>query len=183
MKLRGLSLVEDWCALNEKDVAGLKEFRHSLPDRVNAYLKERGSHKLGTDMVVPPGMFREMMDFYGNVAESFRKQFPRVGTHTVLFGHIGDCHLHFNFISHTEEEMARAKELYVAMARKAVSLGGTLSGEHGIGKKTLLVEGRRTPYLELMYGEKGLREIAEMKKALDPNLLLNVGNIVPSSYF
>jgi len=57
-----------------------------------------------------------------------------------------------------------------------------VSAEHGVGKKTLTVDGRTIPYLELMYGREGVMEIARTKQALDPNLLLNVGNMVPRSY-
>jgi D-lactate dehydrogenase (cytochrome) len=178
--LRELGAVEDWCACGERDVRDLKEFRHSLPDRVNAYLRERQSHKMGTDMAVPLPRFPEMMDAYRSAGERFRKAFPRHGAHHVLFGHVGDCHLHFNFLSETREELAMAKKLYLELAHRAVALGGTLSGEHGMGKKTLEVDGRPVPYIQLMYGEDGLRQIAAAKAAVDPDFLLNSGNIVPS---
>lgn len=178
-KLRELHSTEDWCAQNERDVRGLKEFRHSLPDRVNAYLRERGSHKMGTDMAVPLARFPEMLDAYRSAGERFRAAFPRPGVHHVLFGHAGDCHLHFNFISETKDELALAKKLYLELAQTAVSLDGTLSGEHSMGKKALEVSGRAAPYLQLQYGEAGLAQTAEAKRALDPGFLLNAGNIVP----
>ncbi|MFH0815866.1 MAG: FAD-binding oxidoreductase [Methanobacteriota archaeon] len=181
-RLRELGSTEDWCANNERDVRGLKEFRHSLPDRVNAYLRERRSHKMGTDMAVPDGRFGEMMEAYSSAGAAFSKAFPRPGAHFVLFGHAGDCHLHFNFISENAEELAMAKNLYVGLAERAVSLGGTLSGEHGMGKKVLDVRGKPTPYIELMYGRKGMEEIASVKKALDPRRILNAGNVVPASH-
>ena len=48
--------------------------------------------------------------------------------------------------------------------------------------KTLQIGGRDVPYLELMYGVDGLREIARVKKVFDPNGILNVGNMVPREY-
>ena len=58
---------------------------------------------------------------------------------------------------------------------KAVQLGGTVSAEHGIGKI-------KKPYLKIMYREQGLKEMAAVKKALDPALILNLGNIFEEEY-
>ena len=171
--------VEDWCATTAPDRRNLREFRHSLPDAVNAYLKQHESHKIGTDFVVPAGNFPAMMDRYTKIGETFKSRFPRTGTHYVMFGHIGDCHVHFNFLTASDDERLYAKELYLELARAAIALGGTISGEHGVGKKTLLVEGNTIPYLQLMYGEAGVREIARVKRELDPYWLLNTGNMVP----
>lgn len=178
----GASL-EDWLAINRLDQQDLKEFRHALPDRVNSYLKAHQSYKLGTDLVVPQGRFEEMMEHYRHVGELFRSQFPRDGAHYVIFGHIGDSHVHFNFITRSEKELRYAKKLYVEMARTALQFGGTISGEHGIGKKTMPVDGKDMPYLEIMYGRDGLLEIARAKKALDPELIMNIGNMVPPEYY
>ncbi len=170
--------VEDWCATTAPDRRNLKEFRHSLPDAVNSYLKLHASYKIGTDFAVPGGHFSEMMDKYRKAGEKFRSRFPRTGAHHVMFGHIGDSHVHFNFITASDEERAYAKDLYLELARAAIALGGTISGEHGVGKKTLLVEGKTIPYIQVMYGEAGVREIARVKRELDPQWLLNAGNIV-----
>ena len=173
---------EDWFARSSSDLRDLREFRHALPEGVNSYLKQHNSYKLGTDFVVPQERFGEMMQSYQEVGESFRKRFKRDGAHYVIFGHIGDCHLHFNFITRNKEELSVAGGLYMDLARKAISLGGTISGEHGVGKKTVNIDGRERPYLELMYGTAGLREIARVKKVFDPNNILNAGNMVPREY-
>ncbi len=175
--------IEDWCAHTFANQRDLKEFRHSLPDGINAYLRQHDSYKLGTDFVVPVDKFYGMMDMYREIGQRFKSQFPRDGTHYVIFGHIGDCHVHFNFITASEEERTAAKQLYLELARHAIGLGGTISGEHGVGKKTLPVDGKNVAYLELMYGEAGLREIAQVKRALDPELRLNLGNMVPAEFF
>lgn len=171
--------MENWCATTAPDRRNLKEFRHSLPDTVNSYLKQHESYKIGTDFVVPIEHFSKMMEKYKEVGERFKSRFPRTGTHYVMFGHIGDCHVHFNFITASDEERVYAKKLYVDLARTAIALGGTISGEHGVGKKTLLVDGKIIPYLQLMYGEKGIKEIARVKRELDPEMRMNVGNMVP----
>jgi D-lactate dehydrogenase (cytochrome) len=173
---------EDWCALTSADARDLKELRHALPDGINTYLREHESYKLGTDFVVPGERFGEMLESYERAGQEFEHRFRRGGMHHVLFGHIGDHHLHFNFITHNDEERQAAKKMYAELAIKAVELGGTISGEHGVGKKTISHGGREIPYLQLMYGEAGLREIASIKKVLDPNGLLNVGNMIPMEY-
>jgi len=168
-------VIDDWSGPPEQ----FKEFRHSLPDSVNSYLKQHQSHKLATDFAVPADGFEEIMRAYCEVDERFITAFPRPGVHSVLFGHLGDYHLHFNFITRTEAEMAFAKKLYVKLAKKAVRLGGTISAEHGVGKKTVELHGNRIPYLQLMFGKEGLTQVAAAKRALDPHIILNVGNIVP----
>jgi D-lactate dehydrogenase (cytochrome) len=173
------AVVDDWSGPPDQ----FREFRHSLPEAVNSYVKQQHSYKLATDFAVPAAGFREIMRAYREADETFRKAFPRAGVHAVLFGHLGDYHLHFNFITRAEAEMAFAKQLYVKLARKAVELGGTISAEHGVGKKTVELDGRVVPYLQLMFGKDGLRQIAAVKRALDPNLILNVGNMVPEGLF
>ena len=178
-KLRELGSTEDWCAQTERDGRGLKVFSLSLPDRDTPFFGGRGSHKMGTDMAVPLARFPEMMDAYRSAGGRFAATFPKPGVHHVLFGHAGDCHLHFNFISDTKDELAMARKLYLELATKAVSLGGTLSGEHGMGKKTLDVGDKAVPYAQLMFGASGMAQMASTKKSLDPGFLLNPGNIVP----
>ena len=73
-------------------------------------------------------------------------------------------------LSAGKKEYERAKELELAFVKKSVSLGGTISAEHGIGKT-------KREFLKLLYGEKGIREMFAVKKVLDPNLILGRGNI------
>ncbi|MFO7900289.1 MAG: FAD-binding oxidoreductase [Planctomycetota bacterium] len=147
-------------------------FRHALPESVNEFVR-RHVGKIGTDMAVPHDRFREMMDAY-------ERESAATGVRFLIFGHIGDDHVHLNYLPEQEEAAARAKEAYVRLARKAVALGGTISAEHGVGKKTVPVDGREVPYLLVQYGEAGLRAVARVKTALDPNRILNIGNMVPA---
>ena len=148
-------------------------FRHSLPEAVNEYVRKRAG-KIGSDMAVPHDRFREMMDAYEHEAGV-------TGVRFLMFGHIGDDHVHLNFLPDDAEGAKRAKLAYSHLAAKAVALGGTISAEHGVGKKTVLDESARTvPYLQVLYGVAGLRAIAKVKKALDPNAILNIGNMVPA---
>ncbi len=148
-------------------------FRHLLPEAVNEYVRKRAG-KLGTDMAVPHDRLREMMDAYETESAA-------CGVRFLIFGHIGNDHVHVNFLPENKEELKRAKHAYTRLARTAVALGGTISAEHGVGKKTIVYEdGRVAPYLDVLYGPAGLEAIANVKKALDPNGILNLGNMVPA---
>jgi D-lactate dehydrogenase (cytochrome) len=86
----------------------------------------------------------------------------------VLFGHIGDNHLHLNLLPKDQDELDFAKEMYRELALMAVSLGGTVSAEHGIGKikKELLAE---------MLGDAVIESFRSLKSKLDPNWILGRG--------
>jgi len=100
-----------------------------------------------------------------------------------IFGHIGDFHLHFNFLPRSAVELDQMKKASYRLAKKAVELGGTITAEHGVGKKTYVDNGIEKPYLELMYGKQGLESVAAIKNAIDPNWILNRGNVVSVEYF
>ncbi len=63
-----------------------------------------------------------------------------------------------------------ARETYALFVERAVSLGGTISAEHGVGKI-------KREYLRALYGERHLREMAALKRAFDPACVLGRGNI------
>jgi len=146
-------------------------FRHSLPDRVNDYVRTRRG-KLGTDLAVPAAKFRTLVEAYDDAAAS--------GLQTVLFGHLGEYHLHLNFLADDAEEMTRAREIYTFLAREAVRLGGTVSAEHGVGKKRVWVDRENAvPYLELMYGADGIAQMRSLKLQLDSHWVLNRDTLIP----
>lgn len=88
------------------------------------------------------------------------------------FGHAGDGNLHPTCPtdSRDEEEMARVRQAFKEIFEKAIELGGTITGEHGIGVSKL-------PYLHLKVGEAGIEAMRSIKKALDPNYIMNPGKI------
>ncbi|RKO65840.1 FAD-binding oxidoreductase [Desulfofundulus salinus] len=90
----------------------------------------------------------------------------------VIFGHAGDGNLHPNILvdKSNPEEMERAERAIAEIFQAALSLGGTLSGEHGIG---LL----KAPFLEMEYGQSGVALMRRIKEALDPRGILNPGKI------
>lgn len=172
-------VAQDWFAETAEDRKEQREFRHSLPEGVNTYVRRQGSHKVGTDLVVPGKRFPEMIALYHEVGRQFRERCPHDGEHWLMFGHLGNYHLHFNFLARNTDELQVAGELYATLAQAAIAMGGTISGEHGVGKKTIVIDGERVPYLQVMYGAEGLEQIAATKRALDPEWILNPGNMVP----
>ena len=163
------SIDDTWVAMNEKEAADFTQLRYSIPEAVNEIVRKTPFHKISTDIAVQAGKFLEMAIFY---AETLKKE----SLEHVIFGHIGENHLHVNILPHSTDEMARAKEIALRFVRKGVSFGGTVSAEHGIGK----IKHR---YLEEMYGHKAILEMAGIKKAFDPNLILGRGNIFPVEIF
>ncbi|MFH1318467.1 MAG: FAD-binding oxidoreductase, partial [Candidatus Omnitrophota bacterium] len=140
------------------------KFRHNLPQLINERLRRTSQVKTATDIAVPDNHFREMYKFYKKKADS-------AAIARLNFGHIGESHLHFNFLPSTDSQAQAARALIKEFCEKAVSLGGTVSAEHGIGKV-------KKPYLKIMYSDKEIKEMAALKKYFDPNWLLGVGNIL-----
>jgi len=162
--------VDVWAILpTEREQVRL--FRHSLPGRINEYVRTRGG-KLGTDFAVPASAFRRMMAAYDDAADA--------GIRTVLFGHLGEYHLHLNFLVNDAAELDTARDRYVSLVRTAVDLGGTVSAEHGVGKKRIrLSPDSSVPYLEVMYGADGMRGLRMLKSQLDPAWILNRDTMIP----
>jgi FAD/FMN-containing dehydrogenase len=142
--------------------AELHAFRHAIPAGVNEEVVRNGMPKVGTDLSVPDDALEAMMDLYEDAPMRH-----------VLFGHIGDNHLHLNLLPKTESELKQAKAFYDVLAARAVELGGSVSAEHGIGKT------KRT-HLRTMVGDPVLQQFTRLKQHLDPNWILGRGNILPA---
>jgi D-lactate dehydrogenase (cytochrome) len=156
-------LDSSWFATEARDQDRLREFRHALPVLVNEWLARHRQRKVSTDIAVPDRRFAEMLGFYRDALTASRLRF-------VIFGHVGDNHVHVNILPRDDAEAARAREIYMTFVRRAVSLGGTVSAEHGVGKL-------KREYLRELYGDQALREMALLKRAFDPACVLGRGNI------
>ncbi|MFV0388244.1 MAG: FAD-binding oxidoreductase [Pyrinomonadaceae bacterium] len=154
---------KSWFAVDESDLQRMREFRHALPVAVNERVVRNGQRKIGTDMAVPDKNFDAFLKFYFD-------KLNESGLDYVIFGHIGDNHLHANMLPKDDEEMTRARHLYGRFIAHAVMLGGTVSAEHGIGKL-------KARYLYVMYGERYINEMIELKRAFDSSGILGKGNM------
>ena len=164
----GSSLDDTWVAMNEKAAEDFTALRYAVPESINDIIRRGGFRKFSTDIAVPGNRFPEMMNFY---VETFRRERLK----HVIFGHIGENHLHVNILPASKEDVRRAEELSLSFIRKGVSLGGTVSAEHGIGKL-------KHAFLQEMYGKEGVLEMAAIKKVFDPHCMLGPGNIFPKEY-
>jgi D-lactate dehydrogenase (cytochrome) len=162
------ALDESWFTTSEQDHKKMRDFRHALPVAVNERIVRYGQRKIGTDMAVPDENFASFLKFY-------KQKLSESNLDYVIFGHIGDAHLHANILPKTDEEARTAKNLYGRFIAQAIMLGGTISAEHGIGKL-------KSKYLQVMYGERFINEMAELKKAFDPNGILGRGNIFDEKF-
>ncbi|MFX1332698.1 MAG: FAD-binding oxidoreductase [Promethearchaeota archaeon] len=158
-----------WAGMDRSELAKMKTVRHFVPETVNATIAMRKAeyhevHKIGTDMAVPDEALRDYLKFYRETLES-------QGMEYVIFGHIGDNHLHVNMLPRNNDEVPEGMDNYMTFAKRAVELGGTVAAEHGIGKL-------KRDFLVVMYGEEGIKEIQTVKRALDPKWLLNRENMI-----
>lgn len=157
-----------WIATDPKDRMRFVDFRHSISYKISEYVAFKNIMKVGTDTAVPVSKFRDYYYRSKKLVEESNIKF-------VIYGHFGDCHMHLNMLPENEGEFNKARKIYSGLCLNAVKSGGTVSAEHGIGKL-------KREYLLMMYGEEGIREMAKVKKILDPNLILNIGNIIDEKY-
>lgn len=124
-----------------------------------------GARGWPTDVCVPLSELAESM-------LQARADIDEQGLVAPIVGHVGDGNYHVLFIidPDDEEEMARAAGVNTRMVERAIAVGGTCTGEHGVGMGKL-------PYLEKEHGE-ALDTMSAIKRALDPQNLMNPGKVV-----
>lgn len=134
---------------------------------VSPAITQLGPTKISEDATVPRSQIPAMMERLNEIRAKYQ-------LNLVVFGHAGDGNLHPNIITDKRniEEMKRAEDAVSEIFEAAVSLGGTLSGEHGIGTM-------KAPYMEMELGQEGLLMMKKIKDAWDPNHILNPGKIFP----
>ena len=148
-------------AVTKEQEDGLWDVRRALSPAMKKY----GTLKLNEDVVVPRSRVPELIE---EVEEIGRRH----QTFVVNFGHAGDGNIHVNFMCAREdaEAVRRARAAVRETFAVAVKLGGTISGEHGIGYV-------KAPYLDMAVGETTIETMKRIKRALDPNGILNPGKM------
>jgi len=153
-----------WFAATAADRERFRKFRHALPETVNDTVRRNGFLKLNSDYAVPLARNRDMLRIYKDLLDA---KFPG---HYVIFGHIGDAHVHINILSTSQDEFERGKQALTDLAAEAVKLGGTVGAEHGLGK-------RKAHLLALQYTPAELEAMRDVKRRLDPQWLLGRGTL------
>jgi D-lactate dehydrogenase (cytochrome) len=126
-----------------------------------------GAKSIATDVCVPISRLAECIT-------AARRDIGEAGLLAPLVGHVGDGNFHLVFLVDLDDadEVARAKAVNGRMVEKALALGGTCTGEHGVGMGKI-------GYLEAEHGAAAVRTMRAIKQALDPDNIMNPGKIVP----
>jgi D-lactate dehydrogenase (cytochrome) len=163
------SLSSSISAIETQGMEQLRELRHAVPEAINKIVAERkmtvpGIHKIGTDTAVPGEKLKPMLESYSDMLRALNLEH-------YVFGHVAENHLHVNMLPKNQKELTEAQRLADEMATEAVTLGGTVSAEHGIGKM-------KRRLLEIMFSGSEIDQMVSTKRALDPNFILNRGDLI-----
>ena len=150
-------------ANNETERVNLWKARRS----VSPALARISPNKLGEDITVPIQAIPEAVRRLKEISAKY-------GLPIVIFGHAGDGNLHPNilFDKRDPEQWAKVEKIVEEEFNVALALGGTLSGEHGVGKL-------KRPYIEKALGSVSIGIQKGIKHVLDPNNILNPGKVLP----
>ncbi len=151
-------------AQDEAQRARLWSARKSLSYATRKLTKK----KLSEDIVVPRTEIGHLLRRVDDIGE-------REHVRHLTYGHAGDGNLHVNFLWNEKEEEPAVMRAIEALMRATIELGGTLSGEHGIGLS-------KAPYLELEQSAELIALQKRLKSAFDPKGLLNPGKIFPTGH-
>jgi glycolate oxidase len=148
-------------AANREEADRLWEARRN----VSPSLYKLKPHKISEDIVIPRSRLPDFVAFLGALSQKYGLPVP-------AFGHAGDGNLHVNIMldKNSPMEMEKAHKMVRGLFQRVIQMGGTLSGEHGIGIT-------KAPYLQMEISRAGLEVMSRIKKAFDPKGILNPGKI------
>jgi glycolate oxidase len=148
-------------ASSEEEAKELWQARHAI----SPALFQLGPDKMNQDIVVPRSRIPDMVEWIDELRR-------RTGLTIVTFGHAGDGNIHFNIMldKRDQETLAKAESAIEELLRQTVALGGTISGEHGVGIT-------KAPYIGMEIGKDELAVMKRIKTLFDPNGILNPGKI------
>lgn len=144
-------------AADEKEAADIWFARRNASQSLSVY----GSKKINEDVTVPRAVLPRLLKEFYAIAEKYQINIP-------CFGHTGDGNVHTNVMVDGSDP-AQVKIAYKAIKevfQATIDLGGTLSGEHGIGLA-------KAPYMGMAFTDEEMNLFKTIKKAFDPNNILN----------
>ena len=152
----------------EEEMAELWQARRELAFAMSTYREDLVPYHPG-DVTVPISALPEVVHGIASMAEERDLLVP-------VFGHAGDGNVHYAVLVDPDdpEHVARGAELYDEVVELAIELGGTSTGEHGIGL------GKRE-FLVREHGEASVEAMRAIKRALDPKDTLNPGKLFPET--
>jgi glycolate oxidase len=124
-----------------------------------------GTKKINEDISVPRSKLPEALESFQNIGKKYNLKIP-------CFGHAGDGNIHVNVMvdGSNSDEVERGYRAVEEIFSKVLELGGTLSGEHGIGIS-------KAPFMEMAFTPQELELFRRLKRAFDPNNILNPGKM------
>lgn len=148
-------------AASEEEADGLRTARRSA---LSALARLKPTTYL-EDATVPRSEIAKMVKAINEIAEKYEIDI-------CTFGHAGDGNLHPTCLTdaRNKEEIEKVEQAFEEIFIKAIELGGTITGEHGVGVM-------KAPYLELKIGEAGIAVMKAIKTSLDPNNIMNPGKV------
>ena len=151
-------------ASNQQEVEQIWQARRAISPSVH----KLRPNKIGEDVAVPRSRIPELVEFIENLA-------TELNIIILTFGHAGDGNIHVNimFDRSVAEDVKRAEKAKDQLFKQTISLGGTLSGEHGIGLS-------KKPFMRYELNEATLGLMKRIKSLFDPNNILNPGKIFPA---
>jgi glycolate oxidase len=150
-------------ARKKEDIEKLWKARKAISPALFQY----GPDKINEDIVVPRSKIPNMVRKISALKE-------KTGLTIVSFGHAGDGNIHFNIMldKKNREELKKAEAAIDTLFEYTLELGGTISGEHGVGIT-------KSAYIAKEIGPLELHLMKKIKKVFDPNGILNPGKIFP----
>ncbi|WP_321779217.1 FAD-linked oxidase C-terminal domain-containing protein [Sulfurimonas sp.] len=144
-------------AKDKKEAADIWFARRNASQSLSIY----GSKKLNEDVTVPRAALPELLEKFYAIADKYKINIP-------CFGHTGDGNVHTNVMvdGSDPEQVKIAYKAIEEVFQATIDLGGTLSGEHGIGLA-------KAPYMSMAFTEQEMNLFKSIKKAFDPNNILN----------
>ena len=148
-------------AIDDKEGDDLWFARRNASQSITIY----GSKKLNEDITVPRSKLPDMLSEIDRISKKFGVKIP-------CFGHTGDGNVHVNVMvdGSDEKELEKGHSAIVEVFKAAIKLEGTLSGEHGIGLS-------KAPFMSLAFSDAEMNLFRSIKKAFDPNNILNPGKM------
>ncbi len=144
-------------AKDDKESADIWFARRNASQAISVY----GSKKLNEDVTVPRAALPELLEKFNAIADKYKINIP-------CFGHTGDGNVHTNVMvdGSDPEQVKIAYKAIEEVFQATIDLGGTLSGEHGIGLA-------KAPYMKMAFTDEEMQLFQDIKHAFDPNNILN----------
>ena len=148
-------------ARDDAEAADLWFARRNASQSITIY----GSKKINEDITVPRSVLPELLRHINDVSNKYGVKIP-------CFGHTGDGNVHTNVMvdGSDPEQLEIGHKAIEEIFKITVDLGGTLSGEHGIGLS-------KAPFMHIAFSEEEMNLFRDIKRAFDPNNILNPGKM------